>query len=143
MRLSKPSKLVSEIGLTVCVAAIVWAYCASYLAFAHRCLWAKHHVATNISIAVATGILACAIVWLTNERNIKRVAVVSVLSVLGALIGVVFLSEPMTWGSYDHGGEARRNALILGPLGAIVGYGIACGLLAVWPRGKDRSNAGD
>jgi hypothetical protein len=131
MHVSRPSKLVSEIGLTVCVAAIVWGYCASYFAFAHRFLWAKQHVATNVSIAVMTGIIACAIVWLTNKRIIGRVAVVSVLSVVGALIGVVFLSDPHLYGSYDHGfGETDRNSIVLGIGGTLAGYGIACVLLA-------------
>ena len=142
MRMSKLFVIVGKLGAMAGIAAIAYFYCAWRLAFAQHRPWAAHYVPLNTSVAIVTGALACAVILLLNERNVDRVIVVSLLSVVCALIGVVFLSDPHMHGSYDHGfGETEQNALILGSLGAIVGYGIACALLAAWHNRKNGPEA--
>jgi hypothetical protein len=128
--MSKLFAIISRLGAMAYVAAVVGAYYAKSLEWAHRSLWYAHYFWLDISIAAATGVLACVVVFLLNQRNAGRVITISVLATICAWIGVAILSDPMTWGSYDHGGETVHNALFYGPLGVIVGYFIACVLLA-------------
>ncbi len=79
----------------------------------------------TLCLAITAGATAsaCSAVILVRRRNALRVTVVLATTLVGAWVGAFILSDLLTWGSYDHegGGETVRNALIWGPVGAIIG----------------------
>ena len=117
--------VVNRICAIAGIAAATRWYCESIVAGADHAMWFEGYLWLDVSVGVVTGTLGCSVVLLLHWRNSIRVAVIVILSIIGAGVGVFILSEPMTWGSYDHGGEALQNALFLGPVGALIGYLIA------------------
>jgi hypothetical protein len=118
--------IVNRICAIAGIAAATRWYCESIVAGADHATWFEGYVWLDISVGVVTGTLWCSVVLLLNWRNSVRIGVILTLSAIGAFVGFG-LSDPMTWGSYDHlgGRETLQNALFLGPVGAIVGYLIA------------------
>jgi hypothetical protein len=137
------SRLLAIAGKVVGIALVVVAAHAYYLLLSE---WAHHHRAfapylwLDVSISVVAGMLACIVVLSLNRRNAVGVIVVAVFATIGAFVGDI-LSNPMTRGRYDHGGETENNALLLDPLGAVVGYLIASVLLGYWRLRKHEATA--
>jgi hypothetical protein len=124
---SSMSRLFAIVGRTVgllIVAGMTHAYCLRILEKAARLPWFDRYQRLDMGVAVVAGVLACAVVLSLRERNFGGMLLVFVLATTGAVVGVE-LSEPMWWGSYDHGGETVENAMSFGPLGAVAGYLIA------------------
>ena len=122
MKDSPRSLMIAKVPLLGAIAAFTGTYLYLLVNWGATRHYAAPYVLAYSILAIATAFSAGAATFLLTRQNLPRVITSTIVMLICTAFGW-YLGDPMTQGSYDHGGgESVIGWLTGGVIGALVGW---------------------